>query len=347
MFGFRPIAVITLLLATVVLHAGQEPGVALHRRARKLMGTLFEVRIYHSDPRRAAAAAEAALDEMQRVDELLSTHRPDSELSLVNREASARAVRVSEPLFDFLQLCEKYVVETGGTFDPAVGPLVRAWGFLGGGNGPARPPEGEIESAAARSGFDKVRLDDVRRTVYYSIAGVEIDPGGIGKGHAVDRGVAVLRRLEVDSALVSAGGSTIYALGAPPGRSGWKVAVASPLSLEPAIRHVVLRDKAVSTSGVAYKFAAGGGRRYSHIFDPRSGRPVEGMCQVSVMAPSATGSDALSKAAFILSREALTDMLDSRRDVHVLRLEGPCGPRGTAWSTPWSATVFAQDAGSP
>lgn len=345
MSGFRPVAVMALVLATVVLHAGQEPDVALHRSARRLMGTLFEVKIYHTDPRIAAAAAEAALDEMQGVQDLLDIHGEDSELSLVNREASARPLRVSDSLFDFLELCAKYVVETKGTFDPSVGPLVRAWGFLGGGR-PARPAEDEIEKARARSGFDKVQLDDRSRTVRYSVSGVEIDPGGIGKGYAVDRGVAALRRLAVDSALVSAGGSTIYALGVPPDRNGWTVAVASPSSLEPAIRHVVLRNEAVSTSGVTYKFAADGGRRYSHIFDPRSGRPVEGMCQVSVVAPGAAESEALGKAAFILSREALVDMLDSRPGVHVLRLEGPCGSGGTVWSTPWSATVF-ELAGSP
>ncbi len=305
-----------------------------------MMGSLAEIQAYHADPELATRAIAAALDEMERVDLLISNFRPASELSRMNAHASKAPFQASAELFAFVTQCRTYFEETRGTFDPTIGPVVRAWGFFT--SRPARPAATDAAAARARSGFDKVRLDEAAQTVSYAVDGLEFDPGGIGKGYAADRAVAVLRQQGISSALVSAGGSTLIALGRPPDREGWKVAVRNPAKPLTAARFVRLRDAALSTSGTSQNFVEEDGRRYGHIIDPRTGEPGEGVCQVTLIAPTATDSDALTKAAYLLSRESLTTWLSSRGSVHVLRIDGPCDGGGAIWITPWSSGVFLE-----
>lgn len=327
-----------VVLASTLLAAAEEPTGAPHRQARRIMGTACEVQVFHDDPEAAEAAVDAALDEMARVDRLLSNYDPASELSAMNREATRAPFRASPELFAFLQQCARYHEITERAFDPTVGPLVRAWGFFS--KAPARPAEAAVSAARANSGFDKVSLDPATRSVRFDAASFEVDPGGIGKGYAVDRAVETLRQRGIRAALVSAGGSTLYALGHPPGRDGWRVAIRNPADPARPLGHVTLRDLSLSTSGAAEKSVIVDGRRYSHIFDPRSGEPVAGMCQVTLIAPTATDSDALSTAAFILPRERAAGVLRGQPGAHALRVEGDCGPQQQVWITPWSADVF-------
>jgi thiamine biosynthesis lipoprotein len=169
---------------------------------------------------------------------------------------------------------------------------------------------------------------------------MEIDPGGIGKGYAVDRAVGVLKKLKIHSALVSAGGSTLYAVGHPPGLVAWRLGVKNPANDEQPYAMVLLRNNAISTSGISEQSVQTAGHRYSHIFDPRTGEPVEGVCQVSVVAPTATESDALTKAAFILPRDTITNLFRKQAGIHALKIEGACDAAGSRWTTPWSSSVF-------
>jgi thiamine biosynthesis lipoprotein len=307
-------------------------------RSRLLMGTLCEVHVYHDDASVARAAADAALDAMARADALLSNYKPQSELSAMNREAARAPFRASAELFDFVRRCADYHRATNGAFDPTVGPLVRAWGFLT--PHPARPSDAAIATAKARSGFDKVTLDAATRTIGYRTDGVEVDPGGIGKGWAVDEAVAVLKQRGIAAALVSAGGSTVFAIGAPPGRLAWTIAVKNPADPATPFAFIDLRDTSLSTSGVSERAVQADGRRYAHVFDPRTGEPVEHMCQATVVAPTGTASDALTKAAFVLPRETVRRLFQNQTGVHALRIEGDCGTGATVWGTPWSSGVF-------
>jgi thiamine biosynthesis lipoprotein len=309
----------------------------IHRQTRKLMGTFCEIQICHSDALFAEQAARRAFNEMERVNRVLSNYDPESELSALNREAFRSPFRVSDELFEFVRRCQALYEATEHAFDPTVGPLVRVWGFFT--PYPGKPSDRDIADAKTKSGFDKVKLNEEARTVSYAVAGMELDPGGIGKGYAVDRAVQVLREMSVEAALVSAGGSTLYALGCPPGRPGWRIAIKNPADCRRAAAHVDLCGSSLSTSGVSEKSVQAGSHRYSHIFDPRTGEPVERMCQVTVIAPSATESDALTKAAFILPRDSLLNLFRLRAGVHALRMEGPCGEH-SVWITPWSSSVF-------
>jgi FAD:protein FMN transferase len=340
MSTMKTCSTVAFACALLALGAAPRPQDTLHRQSRRVMGSLAEIQLYHADADLAARAVTAALDEMQRVDGLLSNYQPDTELSRMNGGAAKAPFRASRELYDFVKRCRAYFDETLGTFDPTMGPVVRAWGFFT--PRAAQPSAADAAAAKARSGFDKVRLDDATRSVSYSTDGVELDPGGIGKGYAADRAAAVLRQMGIASALVSAGGSTLYAIGHPPDREGWRVAVRNPVKPATSLRYVMMRDNALSTSGIAERYVEIDGRRYGHIIDPRTRQPVEGMCQVTLVTSNATDSDALTKAAFLLSRESLVTLFADRRTTHVLRVEGGCADGGPIWTTPWSGSVFVE-----
>ncbi len=268
------------------------------------MGTTFSVVLYGQDRDALEGDARAALDEAHRLDHLLSNYDPASEWSAVNRDAAERPVPVSAELFDLLAACLDYSRRSEGAFDVTVGPLMKVWGFYRGEGALARPKE--VKRALALVGSRHVILDRAAGTVRFDAPGVEIDPGGIGKGYAVDRMVGVLRARGVDAGLVSAGGSSIYALGAPPGQpQGWRTPIRDPSNPRHAAGEVMLKDESLSTSGGYERFFRAGGRVYSHIMDPRTGYPARGASAVSVVAPRTIDSEAWAKP-FVVNGRAWT-----------------------------------------
>ncbi len=211
------------------------------------MACAYTIVAYGPDAPALAPAVEAALDEVDRIDRLMSHYRPESPLSRLNREAADGPLAVDPELFDFVAECMKYSRESGGSFDITVGPLMKAWGFF---RGEGRLPGAvELEDLRGKIGYSHVILSARERTIRFDRPGVELDLGGIAKGYAVDRAVSTLRSRGITAALVSAGGSTIYGLGAPPGGRGWEVTIQDPLHANGTARKVLLRDRALSVSG--------------------------------------------------------------------------------------------------
>jgi thiamine biosynthesis lipoprotein len=261
------------------------------------MGTTFTLYIYAASQQSADAEAAPVFDEVDRIEDLLSNYRESSELSRINREASQSTVTTDPETFDFLSTSIAWSARSDGAFDITVGKLMKGWGFF---NKRGRiPTEAELETLRQQTGWQKVQLDAKTRTVHFTAPGVELDPGGIGKGFAVDKAVAILRAEHVTAAMLSAGSSTIYALGAPPGQPGWKVVVPDPGDASRALSTVMLRDTSLSSASCAEKHFILQGHLYCHIMDPAQLRPVEGMLQVTIIDPSATSSDALSNVLFV------------------------------------------------
>ncbi|MBI4890253.1 MAG: FAD:protein FMN transferase [Acidobacteria bacterium] len=265
------------------------------------MGTTYTIAVYGSDRFKLDAAMEEAFDEAHRLDQLLSNYRPDSEWSQVNRKAPDGPVQVSDELFNLLQACVNYSNQSEGAFDITIGPLMKIWGFY---KGSGRiPHRAEIRTALDRIGYRHIILDARNRTVRFD-ARVEIDPGGIGKGYAVDRMVAILRARGITSGIVSAGRSSIYGIGTPPGEPrGWRITLPHPRQPNLNVGEFFLKDGSMSTSGTSERFFVAGGTTYSHIMDPRSGYPARGMLTVSVLAPRTLDSEAWTKPYFILGRQ--------------------------------------------
>lgn len=272
-----------------------------HEDSRVSMGCVYTIVVYGRDPARLRDAAAAALDEVDRIDRLMSHYKNDSELSRVNREAVKAPVKVDPELFDFIAECLRYSRESEGAFDITVGPLMKAWGFF---RGEGRmPSEAELARARNRVGYQHVILNQKDGTIFFDKAGVELDLGGIAKGYAIDRAVAVLKRHGVTSALLSAGGSTIYALGAPPGKPAWEIVVPNPVERDKIATRVRLKDRALSVSGSQEKFFELNGARYSHIMDPRTGRPVQGVLSVAAITDDGVSGDALDNVFYVLGAE--------------------------------------------
>lgn len=289
---------VIFLISGTLLRAGD---LLRFEDSAEAMGTAYSVVLYGEDQEKLEAAASAAFDEVRRLDRMLSNYRPDSEWSRVNRMAADGPVKVSAELFALLERCMDYSRQSEGAFDITVGPLMRIWGFYRG-TGRLPAPE-DVARARKTVGWSNVILDARRQTVRFRIPGVELDPGGVGKGYAVDRMVEVLKAHGIASALVSAGTSSIYGLGRPPGEAGWRVQIRHPRDWTRTVEEVVLRDESLSTSGDYEKFFEAGGKLYSHIMDPRTGRPAaSGVVSVSVVAPSTLDSEVWAKPFFVLGR---------------------------------------------
>ncbi|HEX4750679.1 MAG TPA: FAD:protein FMN transferase [Bryobacteraceae bacterium] len=269
--------------------------------SRQAMGGVFTVTAYGVDSESIEGPVTLALAEANRLDHLLSNYREDSEWSRVNRLAASEPVTVSEELFNLLSACEEYSRHSEGTFDITVGPLVKAWGFFK--DAGFVPTASELDAARANVGWRYILLDPQHRTVRFARPGVQLDPGGIGKGYAVDRMAEILRHDGVRSALISAASSSVYAIGAPPSLSAWDVSIPNPAKPHENVQVVHLRDQSISSSGSYEKFFVSNERVYSHIMDPRNGYPAQGRSSVSVIAPRTIDSEAWAKPYFIMGRE--------------------------------------------
>jgi thiamine biosynthesis lipoprotein len=274
------------------------------------------VRACGPDAAALPGAVGAALDELDRLDRLLSHYRPASALSRLNREAAYGPVRVEPELLELLDLCLRWSRESDGAFDVTVGPLMKAWGFF---RDEGRVPgEEELARALAVVGYRHVVLDREGGTVRFDRPGVELDLGGIGKGYAVDRAVDLLRRRGIGSALVNLGGSSVYGLGAPPGRESWEIGIQDPTDPAKTALTVSLRDRSLSVSGGYARFFEENGVTYAHVMDPRTGRPVPGLLSVAVLSTSATDGDALDNVLFVEGPDRALPFLERRRPIEAL-----------------------------
>lgn len=275
--------------------------------SRLSMGCVYSVVAYGGDEQRLSRVVSAALDEVDRIDQLMSHYKPDSPLSRLNREGARGPVKVEPELFDFIAECLRYSRESAGAFDITVGPLMKAWGFF---RGEGRVPEAaEISELLKRIGYRHVILNEAEQTIRFDREGVELDLGGIAKGYAVDRAAEILRRQGIPAALISSCGSTIRGFGTPPGGTGWDVKIQNPVDAKRVALTLSLKDQTLSVSGGAEKFIEIGGVRYSHVMDPRTGRPVENVLGVAVLSASGTAGDALDNVFYVQGVEQSRELL--------------------------------------
>jgi len=327
---------ITLALTSTAV-AAVPSHLRLFTTTHPAMGTEFTLYLYSEDSEAAAAVSEEVFDEVDRIEQLLSNYRESSELSRINQNAGAGAVTTDPEMMDFLQQSEHWSRASNGAFDITVGRLMKGWGFFR--HEGRIPTDAELGDLRAVTGWEKVKLDSAARTVQFTSLGIELDPGGIGKGFAVDAAVRILRADHIAAAMLSAGSSTVYALGAPPHKTGWRIVVPGPLPSKNTLSVITLRDTSLSSADCSQKNFTVAGHLYCHIMDPRTMRPVEGRIQVSVVAPSATASDALSNVVFVETPEQSVATLKAfASDAHALIVSGDVeAARCTTFH--WTSTV--------
>ncbi|NQT18567.1 MAG: FAD:protein FMN transferase [Planctomycetes bacterium] len=289
----------TVILIILAACAGCTKGkLERYDITREMMGTFVTITLWASSEEEANNACTAAFAKIDRVDSLMSTYRADSEISKVNRVAGAEPVPLSDEMLEVLELSAKYSELSGGAFDVTVAPLMKLWKTAER-NG-AIPDAAALEAALEPVGYRNITLDSQARTVRFAKPLTKLDLGGIAKGYAVDLALAELAGRGITAGLVNAGGD-IATLGGPPETGAWRIGIQKPDRRNERLPDVVhLTTGAVATSGDYERFVEIGGRRFSHIKDPRTGMPVEKIYSVTVIAPNATAADALATACSVL-----------------------------------------------
>jgi len=289
-----------LLLLTSGCRSGTESA-ALQRFEfnRPEMGVPFRIVLYAPNAVAARRASDAAFARIAQLNSILSDYDPDSELSLLSRSSGQGvAVPVSNDLWRVLEAAQVLAERTDGAFDVTVGPLVNLWRRVR--RQRALPKPESIADARSRTGYRNLILHAKGRSAELRLADMRLDLGAIAKGYAAQEAITVLRQCGIRSALV-AGSGDMAASEAPPGQRGWRVELAPrEVSNAPPARFVLLRNRALATSGDVFQYVEVEGRRYSHIVDPRTGMGLTDRSLVTVIARDGMIADALATALSVL-----------------------------------------------
>lgn len=265
---------------------------------RPAMATEFAVAIPGAKGEDIQLAIEA-LDDLGRLEQLLSIYVQESQVSEINRQAGTRAVVVDPDVLNVISRAKLISEFTAGAFDVTAGPLVRCWGFTN--RRGRKPSESEINRAKDLVGFDNLIIDNDRSTVYLAKPFMEINLGAIGKGYALDLIASKLRLAGITNYLIHGGRSSVLAHGSSDEspESGWDIAIEDPVRVGIRIGLLKLINQGLSTSGSGKQYFHFKGARIGHIVDPRTGYPAGDMHSITVLCPNATDADALSTACFI------------------------------------------------
>ena len=308
--GGRAVALLALALTGAFASPARAEWV--ERTVDGTMGTRIRVELWAEQRAAGEAAIDAVMREMERIDASMSTYKPDSEVSRVNAQAARAPMRISRELFDLLTTAVEYSRITDGAFDITYASV----GFMYDFRRHQKPTEAEIAAALPAVNYRNLVLDPQRRSVHFSRPGVRIDLGGIAKGYAVDRGIAILQQRGVRHALVSAGGDSRI-IGDRFGKP-WIVGIRHPDHKDQVIARIPLIDTAISTSGDYERYFDENGVRYHHIIDPATGHPASKVRSATILAPTATRTDGLSKTAFVLGPEAALAIYNRLVDVDAI-----------------------------
>jgi thiamine biosynthesis lipoprotein len=302
------------LLLLVALTATPAHAAWLSRGVDGIMGTRIFVELWaeDKDKQRGERAIDAVMDEMRHIDETMSVYKPTSEVSKVNALAATQPVTISPELFKLLTTALEYSRITEGAFDITYASVGYMYDF----RERKRPTEQQIQSALPAVNYQHVLLDAATSTVRFSQPGVRIDLGGIAKGYSVDCGIEILRERGFTHALVNAGGDS-RVLGDRFGKP-WIIGIRHPDHPDQVITRVPLTDSAFSTSGDYERYFDEDGVRYHHIIDPHTGHSASKVRSATIIAPTATRTDGLSKTAFVLGPDEAMKIYNRLDDVDAI-----------------------------
>lgn len=274
-----------------------------------IMGTTIRVEVWHKDKVVRQEGISAVIDEMERINRLMSPYIEQSQLSKINDYAHEGPVEVDQDLFTVIQKSLQVSELTHGAFDITYASVGHLFNY----RKKVRPDDDEIKRTKHLINYKNVILDEENHTVYFAEKGVKIDLGGIAKGYAVDQGVEHLVDLGIKHALVSAGGDTRI-LGDRLGRP-WLVGIRDPENPDKVVAMLPLQDEALSTSGDYERFFIEDGVKYHHIINPGTGKSANELRSVSILGADATTTDAFSTSIFILGAQAGLRLLNNTPDI--------------------------------
>jgi thiamine biosynthesis lipoprotein ApbE/Na+-translocating ferredoxin:NAD+ oxidoreductase RnfG subunit len=321
----------------LVTTADSHGPLALYRQRRLRMGTICEIRAWCRSSSQAQQAFEAGFSEIERIEQIFSAYRRDSELSVVNREASRVPVEVTEEFFDLTRYAIQSWERSRGAFDISIGPLTEVWGFREG--NPHIPSNGELLEARNLVGSDKLILQRRGRTIQFQRQGMTLDFGGLAKGHAAKHAARVARQHGAIAALVNLGGSSLAASeGILPKANNnllsegtvpccdWIVGVTDPGDTSRCALHLVLKPGwCLSTSGTYERQVEIEGAQFSHLIDPRTGIPLHGLRSLTSVARSGRRTEVLAKYLLTLSSAERTSAAQPLKRVDWVHVRGSSG----------------------
>ena len=277
-----------------------QPALVSRARSFEVMGTLARLTAVAADEPTADAALQAGCQALEEVNRLMSDYIDDSEIGRLNRAAAGEAIPLSPPTMHCLRRALEISAQSGGAFDVTCRPLIQLWRTA------ARekhlPDEEKLRTVHSLIGADKIMLDEMSRTAARRLDGVQVDLGGIAKGYALDLAAEAMKKAGSRGGLVDVGGD-IVSFGLRENGQLWRIGVRDPFAVTSGEYRYALQfeDAAVATSGVQERFFEIDGKRYSHIIDPRDGRPAEQAPSVTVIGPDGLTADAWATAFSVLS----------------------------------------------
>jgi FAD:protein FMN transferase len=294
---FIRICFVAFLAGTVISGTAQQKRFSF---TEPKMGSPFTIVLYSNDSLQATCLAKQSFKMVDSFNLIFSDYTDSSELGKLNASAliDARAIKVSPALYEIILLSKNAFDKSDGAFDITIGPLVKLWRKVR--KTKQFPDRVAVESILGLTGFSKVIIDTVNKKVSFSKPGMQLDLGGIAKGWIAQKIIDFLNTQRVNHALVNAGGDIVMSYG-PPGSDGWNVGVNVPETKDELLPEtLLLQNMAVATSGDVYQFMENGGKKYSHIIDPRTGYGVTSQRNVTMIAKDGATADWLATACSIL-----------------------------------------------
>ena len=285
------------------------------REEAAIMGTAISVELWYADVDQGRALIHKVMDEMHRIDDLMSTYKPDSELSRVNAGAAARPVMVSNELLTLIGRALEFSEITHGAFDITYASAGQYYDYRKG----RKPDSKQLAEVLPAINFHHVRLNPEHSTVQFLKPGVRIDLGGIAKGHAVDSSITMLLTAGVRNALISAGGDT-RVIGSHWDHP-WKIGIRDPRDGDGIVSMIPLEDAAISTSGDYERFFEEDGVRYHHILNPGTGDSPREVQSTSIIGSNATDTDALSTSVFVMGVDNGLKLVNSLPDIEAIIID--------------------------
>lgn len=308
---------IFILLMTTFLFVKNGQAQEVIQRKFEKMGSSFEITLVHSNPIYAQQLIDESIAEIYRIERLISSWDKNSQTSLVNKMAGIRSQVVSKELFDLILRANTIARLTDGAFDLSYASVDKLWSFN---REEITPPSPSVvEASVAKIGFEKIKMDTEKQTVFLPEKGMKIGFGAIGKGYAADRVKSLLLEKGVEAGIVNASGD-MSAWGTQPDGSPWQVGLINPLNKNKVFSWFPLLNTAVVTSGDYERYLLMDGKRYGHIINPKTGYPSQGVVSCTVFAPKAELADALATALFVMGSETGIDFIDQLPNVEALMI---------------------------
>lgn len=285
---------------------------------QKLMGSAFELRIVHENEKQALQLLELGIEEIRRIEDLLSEFKPGSEISKINERAKDEPVEVDGECFELIRRAQDISKLTKGTFDISVGRLKEIYAFK---KESFRMPDRDVIQKVLRNvGFEKVVLDDRSKTVGFRGADLKLSLAAIGKGYASDQVKKMWQKMGVQSGYINASGD-LSAFGCKADGTHWNIGIANPDDKTKMILFVPVINASVATSGDYEQYFTHQGVRFSHNIDPRTGLPLTGIKSVSIFSPSAELSDALATAVYVMGSRKGIDFVNQLPQTHAIVID--------------------------